>query len=961
MGSYDLAYVFSAPLVVRRKDKVRMIPQLDVETERDILRAAVRRAGRRFRYIEKVATISSVSELFSRGLRALHYSGHGVPSGVTFEKGLSRDGDPTRAAELYVVKGKELQKLLEASHATKHLKFVFVSACFSESVGQCFVDAGVDHVVAIDSDYGVRDTAAKVFASSLYSALLLRKTVREAFDIAVQTVRMEPSLFRRGKMEAAKFKLLPEFESTNHEVVIFDDLPLPSTEHGAALCSSLTERPTYNTVPSPVAHFRCRELTMNLIIASMMRSPSVVNGSHRGVLLLRGVAGVGKSEVARKVTRWFHERAHFTKLYFVDGAELSDTPRIMQRSIAPASCATRRHVCDRALRYYFAKALDLHRGGSEDADSEKDIASKLGESADRLALLAESEEFFFQQLSTRFSDTTTEYFFLVDNADAMIASLERCVHRGAQQYFADFVMDIARRRAPALTVMVTARSDVLAGGLGYAVIDVLPLVGADAGDLMMSMLPSAVVQWLHDDDRRFLFKPRGDADEETHDVCDSHSDWSARILSRMTNRETSANDRRKLQCECLAQGPYGQCCGGLPALVYLLRGIIDCCDGDDIGTLYDQRTIARFKLTVEKHYAFALVPECQHLSKVNALVKQNSSQHQRFALPALPSGDTTVRRLDKDAQLKYSTLQSTFTATDVVSVRAHLTVSEDAEEWLRLSNGKSSLGWSVLQVAIQRRFERLVLSGTPGGLKRRKLSLSDFSALETYTQRHSCGSLVSKLSSKNGSERKCVAVAAWARFLYTWFQPWMTLIKFILPAWNTYVRRGNCAFIEGFVSTATVNAAMQSRGVGCFLLRFSATQPRAISVVYHDAATISMTPYGAPPVPRQSLLTLTSDPEGRPRLILKGKPARYFSSLGAVFESRTLPVALTHLCVGEHGDVPTNEVLREWRSSCRLVDFNCGESTHVALPPAGIQSGPVITAVRASPRPARLSRFPSKP
>jgi hypothetical protein len=209
--SVDLAYLFSAPLVDRRKDnELKPLALLDIETERELLLNVVRGCQRNVRFTEGVATVRSVQDIFSRGLRALHYSGHGVKDAVTFETGLSRDGDPTRAAEMHAVKGRELQKLIVATNVTRHLKFVFVSACHSESVGQCFVDAGVDHVVCIDTDYGVLDTAAKVFCRSLYSALLVGHTVRSAFDTAVQTVRMEPALKSGGAIEAAKFKLLPE-------------------------------------------------------------------------------------------------------------------------------------------------------------------------------------------------------------------------------------------------------------------------------------------------------------------------------------------------------------------------------------------------------------------------------------------------------------------------------------------------------------------------------------------------------------------------------------------------------------------------------------------------------------------------------------------------------------------------------------------------------------------------------
>ena len=90
---------------------------------------------------------------------------------------------------------------------------------------------------------------------------------------------------------------------------------------------SIDARPRHNAVPPPVAYFRSREEIVHAAIASMMRPLSAANGAHRGALLLRGVAGVGKSEVARYVCSWFSERGHFTGLYFVDGDDVADDLR----------------------------------------------------------------------------------------------------------------------------------------------------------------------------------------------------------------------------------------------------------------------------------------------------------------------------------------------------------------------------------------------------------------------------------------------------------------------------------------------------------------------------------------------------------------------------------------------------------------------------------------------------------
>ena len=144
---------------------------------------------------------------------------------------------------------------------------------------------------------------------------------------------------------------------------------------------SIDARPRHNAVPPPVAYFRSREEIVHAAIASMMRPLSAANGAHRGALLLRGVAGVGKSEVARYVCSWFSERGHFTGLYFVDGDDVADDLRDSLNASAADGAATRtpRKAMHRALRRVVAKALRLHERVTEsEADADADLDSRTG-------------------------------------------------------------------------------------------------------------------------------------------------------------------------------------------------------------------------------------------------------------------------------------------------------------------------------------------------------------------------------------------------------------------------------------------------------------------------------------------------------------------------------------------------------------------------------------------------------
>jgi hypothetical protein len=332
-------------------------------------------------------------------------------------------------------------------------------------------------------------------------------------------------------------------------------------------------------------------------------------------------------------------------------------------------------------------------------------------------------------------------------------------------------------------------------------------------------------------------------------------------------------------------------------------------------------------------------------------------------------------------------------------VDALLTGAGDATEWMALraasvASAAAAAGtiaddvvtYAALQRAMQRRFARVVLTHTTPGVKPRALTTSDFLVLETYTKRRaSIGvSLVHRVTRKG---EPLVHLLAWAKFLYKWLQPWMGLVRFILPAWNCFVipsaavsppslsgsggGESECVggassssaaaaavpFVRGFVSTPVTNKIMQRKGSGRFLLRFSASKPTAVAIAYHTETSLESSRQGGlPPTPKQTLVALQTIPGsgGRMQLVMAGGFA--FASLGAVLEAETLPTALTHLSVDRTSagasarasgggassaaaDVPKECVLREWRKSggesAAAVGGGGAEDRRVARPAQG--------------------------
>ena len=111
-----------------------------------------------------------------------------------------------------------------------------MSACHSAGGGEAFVAAGVPHVVAVERDAALQDKAACIFAEAFYYALLLGRTVGQAFEIGKQAVANQPNIWRASE-ESNKFLLLPA--GGDHNVALcrglaaggLHDMTTPASSH----------------------------------------------------------------------------------------------------------------------------------------------------------------------------------------------------------------------------------------------------------------------------------------------------------------------------------------------------------------------------------------------------------------------------------------------------------------------------------------------------------------------------------------------------------------------------------------------------------------------------------------------------------------------------------------------------------------------------------------------------------
>ena len=196
-----------------------------------------------------------------------------------------------------------LKKLLQAGNLAS-LRFVFVSACFSEAAAQAFVDAGVPHVVAVRLNTRVSDHAAHAFTRAFYLALAVGNTIKESFDIGVQAVVNAPNV-PAAEVEASSSCLAPAARCH----------PLPVARFGRAVAAARTAGCEASS-SCPQGGGLLGPERRDLPHRDRLRPPSRL--SHRP-------AGVGKSAVSIAAINYLAERHYFSDgVVYVDCSNASD-------------------------------------------------------------------------------------------------------------------------------------------------------------------------------------------------------------------------------------------------------------------------------------------------------------------------------------------------------------------------------------------------------------------------------------------------------------------------------------------------------------------------------------------------------------------------------------------------------------------------------------------------------------
>jgi hypothetical protein len=146
-----------------------------------------------------VATHQRVLEALSEASPPLviHFSGHGEPRGIGVA--LVVEDQYGVAADLTA---QDLGNYIRALGRVP-CAIAVLNACYSERLAETLIEAGVNHVIAVNANQAVLDDACRQFSAVFYPRLFKLKNVRTAFLAAQTAVKAHFESKRHGPGDPA--------------------------------------------------------------------------------------------------------------------------------------------------------------------------------------------------------------------------------------------------------------------------------------------------------------------------------------------------------------------------------------------------------------------------------------------------------------------------------------------------------------------------------------------------------------------------------------------------------------------------------------------------------------------------------------------------------------------------------------------------------------------------------------
>ena len=265
------------------------IPELELDREAEKLRQALRDGAADYNVdVElqvRIATADLLRSAVTLGARVIHFAGHSM----MFEDGhgSAKQLEP------------ETLRLLVSAGGAGACRLVVVNSCQSEKHGRAFVDAGVEHVVAVaqnQNDGRITDRAARAFCRSFYLSLVSGDSVQRAFEVGCASAQEKMT----GPLASQRlFVLLPEDKP--HDVPIFS--PIPGTFR------ETTPPPVPSNALAPPTFYVGRAYDQLKCVESIIRYRLTTIG---------GLYGSGKSALAASAAAYASRRRRFDAVVWVE-------------------------------------------------------------------------------------------------------------------------------------------------------------------------------------------------------------------------------------------------------------------------------------------------------------------------------------------------------------------------------------------------------------------------------------------------------------------------------------------------------------------------------------------------------------------------------------------------------------------------------------------------------------------
>ena len=380
--SNQILILFSAPLL---NEKLSPIENLSIQKEIEAIALVLENISQSHpiavEIVVKVATSQTLQDVLSSRVKPLiiHFIGHGMTDGDSTALVLEDEVGITRCLS-------EDELAIALSNLKQPpCQLALLNACHSEKLAQAFVKAGVSHVIAVNADDQILDTAAQCFSRRLYQALFNQDSIADGFLQSRNAVKLDDKLkkvfnsvtFQQGVNfdEAFKFRLLPQ--TLHNQSLIIE----PADSRQVIYPQWLN-----TNIPRDDPNFVGRRQEIHQVIKVLVES-------DKRCISLHGMGGIGKTAVSYAIARWLHERNRYRDgVWFIS---LRDTDSVgtlitkIKQSLELNSFALERELRNRRV---FLILDDLDKLIEKESDELIDFLNSLLEQCPNLRLLLTSRD-----------------------------------------------------------------------------------------------------------------------------------------------------------------------------------------------------------------------------------------------------------------------------------------------------------------------------------------------------------------------------------------------------------------------------------------------------------------------------------------------------------------------------------------------------------------------------------------